>query len=186
MSPLGAIRGLGSPVREETVKLTLPPRELPRPMVSPAGQVSRVPQIPHFLKTKPPSQATEVKDPMLGRILREASEVSSPSMDSAQDPDSKGVNAEIRQILTSDSGRALHIVDPGFGEVPGDLDDSPKEAEFKGLGTTEEIGSEQPATGTPKEGSHDSSIKTKDSSTEVDSFAGQLRTSRPKSAPARQ
>ena len=96
MSPERAIRSLGSPVREETIELTLPPRELSRPMMSPSRQVPRVPVVSHFLKAQPPGQAAELQDTVLSRIARKASEVASPTVDSTQDPDSKGINAEVR------------------------------------------------------------------------------------------
>ena len=96
VSPEGAIGSLGSPVREEPIELTLPPRELPRPVMSPSRQVPRVPVVSHFLKAKPPGQVAELQDTVLSRIVRKASEVSSPSVDSTQDPDSKGINAEVR------------------------------------------------------------------------------------------
>ena len=180
VSPEGAARSLDSPVWEGSVELTLPPKELSRPMVSPTRMVSRVPMISYFLKTQPPGQAAKLQDTMLGRITRETSKMASPAMDSTQDPDSKGVNAEVRQLFTSDRGRALHIVHPRLRDIPGHLGDSSKEAEFEKLDTTQETGGEQPPSCTPKGGRHDSSAETKESSAKVDSFASQLRTPRPK------
>ena len=172
VSPEGTARSLDNPVREESVKLTLPPRELSRPMASPSKKVSRAPMISHLLKTKPPGQATKLQDTILGRIIGETRKMASPAMESTQDPDSKGVNAEVRQVFASGRGRSLHIIHPRLGDIPGYLDDSSKETEFEGLDTTQKTGGEQPPSCTPNESRHDSSIETKESSTKVGSFAG--------------